>query len=1074
MKRKHPLSAISLRSTLAGVAALLASYTGLATPYATSLTNNAGIISFRLNQTTATNDTVLVISSGGTVTNILQSPTADPAKVLTRGLIVTNLGIAPGPFQVRITHVGSGQIRTNGAAIPFNAPRGVAVNRNPGSPYFGWVYVANATTGAKGDGLFAYSADLADILGQGTTARNGGYTGFASSTSWSPYQTSVAPDDTVLVCDNSDATGNLIGMDPQLSTFSYVLKQIQPNGSGGFAASPVGPDNNHGGLTSALIVGTGANRVLYTMDEDYQRDTSVSSGSEWNSVWKYDIGDSPLPWSNAPVTKLMTPHIYNFGAQNENLEAGPNGWLYVVQRRANSGQYSLYIVNPANPIDPDSYTGRGGYFWDSQTESQALGFTDDLLRDVNAITVSSDGRWLAGIVAAGSSPITGPDGGTVTNAANDIILVPLTNGIPNLPQRVVYRYGGAGNGRALSFDAANNLYISSSGLGIFQALDIGESATVTTTSDGQFTMVVPANEVSVTATVPLAYEAGAVPGAFELRRVARTLNVPLTVAYTITGSAANGTDIVTLTNKATFAAGVSTVTIQVTPVDDATPEVTESVVLSLAGGDDYSVTTPNSAEVLIVDNEPAQVQIAKLSTSLYEGNPNDYAAVKLSRYGDTNLSVTVDAANFTFSGGAALNTDFYLTNLPVTFDPGVRDQTVALLYPIDNAIHSGNRDIQVTLLAGAGFTVTNNIGTTTLVDDEVPAETVLWSENFNTDTTANWAVRFGNLAGVDDYTATFNFDYSSLNIPPAPRSGADTHGLFLTVNKGGLTSAAGVNVYPRNQTFSGNFALRFDMFLIMGAGSFTTEYALMGINHSGNQINWFRNSGNGFTNSVYDGLWAYVESDGASLGNNTTVFADYVLNTAPVVDNAGVWGPTVLAQRAADTLEDVFKTPPWAVGAGTGGVPANQLSGTTPSWAQVELSQVNNVVTLKINNTVIFSHQNATTFKDGTIMLGYDDPFDSNGPTDAGVVIDNVRVVRLVEEVLIITQTRIVDGKVQIDFTWGSTDPVSTFKLYSAPEVTGQYTEDTAATVSLIAPGPLYRVTAPLKGASQFYRVVHQ
>ena len=85
-----PLAIISALPTAAGVKA---------TPYATSLTNDAGVVSFRLNQTTSTDDTVLVISSGGTVTNTLQSPNADPASVLTRGLVQTNLGIAGGRSQ---------------------------------------------------------------------------------------------------------------------------------------------------------------------------------------------------------------------------------------------------------------------------------------------------------------------------------------------------------------------------------------------------------------------------------------------------------------------------------------------------------------------------------------------------------------------------------------------------------------------------------------------------------------------------------------------------------------------------------------------------------------------------------------------------------------------------------------------------------------------------------------------------------------------------------------------------------------------------------------------------------------
>src|SRR5438034_294632 len=92
-----PLAIISALLTAAGVKA---------TPYATSLTNDAGVVSFRLNQTTSTNDTVLVISSGGTVTNTLQSPNADQASVLTRGLVQTNLGIAGGSFQVYIKHIG--------------------------------------------------------------------------------------------------------------------------------------------------------------------------------------------------------------------------------------------------------------------------------------------------------------------------------------------------------------------------------------------------------------------------------------------------------------------------------------------------------------------------------------------------------------------------------------------------------------------------------------------------------------------------------------------------------------------------------------------------------------------------------------------------------------------------------------------------------------------------------------------------------------------------------------------------------------------------------------------------------
>jgi len=94
------------RPTLRGLVLALAttalsSFIATATPYATSLTNNGdGSVSFRLNQTTTTNDSAWVISSG--VTNTLQ-PRGRGAH---RGLIRTdtNAFLIPSNavFQVRI------------------------------------------------------------------------------------------------------------------------------------------------------------------------------------------------------------------------------------------------------------------------------------------------------------------------------------------------------------------------------------------------------------------------------------------------------------------------------------------------------------------------------------------------------------------------------------------------------------------------------------------------------------------------------------------------------------------------------------------------------------------------------------------------------------------------------------------------------------------------------------------------------------------------------------------------------------------------------------------------------------
>ena len=133
-------------------------------------------------------------------------------------------------------------------------------------------------------------------------------------------------------------------------------------------------------------------------------------------------------------------------------------------------------------------------------------------------SVSPDQKWIATIIAAGSATITAPDGSTFANAANDIYVIPLTNGVPNFPARQVFHFGGAGNGRDLCFDIAHNLYCISSGLGYMQCLDIGETTDVTTGSDGTYSLGTPATTATVVATTPTAHEAGLVPGVFTISR----------------------------------------------------------------------------------------------------------------------------------------------------------------------------------------------------------------------------------------------------------------------------------------------------------------------------------------------------------------------------------------------------------------------------------------------------------------------------------------------------------------------------------------------------------------------------
>jgi hypothetical protein len=1017
-----------IRPTLRGLVLALAvtslsSYVATATPYATSLTNNGnGSVSFRLNQTTGTNDSAWVISGG--VTNTLQTP---GGAVLTRGLITTstNAFLIPSNavFQVRIKHTGTGLISTNSPTVAFNSPRGVAVNNRPASPYFGWVYAANSAAGTQGKGMFAFTSDLFDILGQGATAKTGGYT-FGANDLGAPYHVSIAPDDSVLVTDASTTSGNLISMPPLLGSYSYYLKQLT-----GSASVPVGISNNHGVVISAFVVGTGSNTKLYTMDEDYQTDPTSPSATEMCSAWVYNIGTGALPWGDAPTRKLMTPYLNGFAGQNQKCEVYGH-YLYSNQRRSNPPQHSVYITDLNNLLDPSTYNGSTPWdvVWTSQGESIAEGYSDDVLRDTMTISVSPDQRWLATIIAAGSGTITAPDGSTFATLQDDINLIPLTNGIPNLAARQVFHWGAVANGRDLAFDAAHNLYCMSSGLAYMQSLDIGETTDATTGSDGTFNLASPATAATVQATTPVAQEGGA-PGVFTITRTPEDIGNPVTIFYSISGTAVGGVNYNTISNNSvTIPAGQTSATINVTPISDGHPDPVLTATLTLKGSGGYSVGFPSSANVFIADNSSPLLRVTGLSTNIFEGNTNDYAAITIQRWGNTNVDVTLDASSFTFGGTAVKNVDYYLANLPHTIAAGVINDTFPLIYPIRNQTKVGTRSILLTNVAGTGYTVTNNTAATTLTLESLPPATVLFSDNFESDPTGtNWKLAFQSYTnGSTDYTVDYAYDYLNAPnynltaIPPAPHStNNDTKGLYMTVNKNAGVSA-GLNLYLKNHTFSGNYALRFDLFLVanssstMAAPNFNlVEMVLFGINHDGNHTNWFRNSATGTSlpgsPTASDGLFFDIGSDGQGSGGAENDFGAW---SAPTWTNTvSVIGPTNLQNVLATSTRQIFKRPPFISGSSFGGDPANTPgigAFASPTWVEAEVSQVGtptgNLITWKINNTVILSYYNtnpvASSATSGTVMVGYCDPWDSvangsAGSGEASAIIDNLQVVQL-------------------------------------------------------------------------------
>lgn len=91
-------------------------------------------------------------------------------------------------------------------------------------------------------------------------------------------------------------------------------------------------------------------------------------------------------------------------------------------------------------------------------------------------------------------------------------------------------------------------------------------------------------------------------GIFVLTRTGSTAQ-PLTVGFSVGGTANPGSDFASLGSTAAFVAGSRTATVTVSVLDDGLIEPSETVVLALTPGSRYQIASPSSATVTISDDD---------------------------------------------------------------------------------------------------------------------------------------------------------------------------------------------------------------------------------------------------------------------------------------------------------------------------------------------------------------------------------------------------------------------------------------------------------------------------------------
>ena len=199
--------------------------------------------------------------------------------------------------------------------------------------------------------------------------------------------------------------------------------------------------------------------------------------------------------------------------------------------------------------------------------------------------------------------------------------------------------------------------------------NVASGVTFNSTASGTATIVDDDTAtVSITATDAAAGEPGD-NGQFtvSLSGVSDTNTV---VSYTIGGTAASGDDFAPLTGTVTIAAGSTSAEIDVSVVDDAILESSETITVTLdsitSGDPDITVDTVNdAATVTITDDDTATVSITATDATAAELGDNGQFTVTLSNASDTDTVVT-----YTIDGTATSGDDFTPLTGTVTIAAG--------------------------------------------------------------------------------------------------------------------------------------------------------------------------------------------------------------------------------------------------------------------------------------------------------------------------------------------------------------------------------------------------------------------
>ncbi len=299
--------------------------------------------------------------------------------------------------------------------------------------------------------------------------------------------------------------------------------------------------------------------------------------------------------------------------------------------------------------------------------------------------------------------------------------------------------------------------------------------------------------VTLSATDANASETAGDPGTYTISRTGSTAN-SLSVKFSVSGTATNGTDYNQINSPVTIPAGASSVTVQLSPIDDTSAESSETAILTLNSDPLYIIGSPSSGTVTIADNDSGG-GLPTVTVSTTDANASETAGdtgtIKIIRTGSTASSLTV---YFSISGTATNGSDYSSISSPITIPSGT--STVAIqISPIDDTSIESSETAIITITSNASYTIGSpSSGTVTITDnDSSSTPTVSLT---TTDSSASEAGLDPGSFTLSRTGATTNPLTVSVSISGTATNGTDYNQIISPITIPAGLSSTNINITP--------------------------------------------------------------------------------------------------------------------------------------------------------------------------------------------------------------------------------------------------------------------------------------